>query len=676
MSALLTAAAATVAFLLIAIQPAITTHLLPATGGHPYLWHGAQVVFLLLLTTGYWLAGRVGGWMRLRVLGACLAAMAVLTLVPAGWIPVQPHSIGSAVLLLGLTTGAGFLTLAMGSVGVQIAFVRLFAHRDPYWLYAASNAGSLFAAWTYVFLVEPNVDLSTQIVLWKSLTAAIFLTVAAVFITRKGSAAAQPVPPDPPSFGTRMKMKWIVTGLCPVALSLAATSYLTLHFGAQPTIWLAPFAVYLTTLAMAFTRAGSRVLSRLAVLAPYATVTAVAVLIAPPDTSIRLFIIHVALIAVLMAAWNLRLASMRPAPAGLASFYVHASLGGFAAAVLTSMAAPLLLDPARFPRALVEAIRPVLTTGAPEYLLALLAGVALASAGRTRWLTGLAAVAAAVTLNVRGGADSDVLYWSRSEFGQLVVTESAANRMITNGIVTHGYQATRCAAGSEPLTCVEPTAYYGKLGAAGAAVATVRERTPALRMAVVGLGAGTMGAYCEEGDSLTFYELDPRVAAVADAHFSFMARARSRCRSVDVEIGDGRILAQYAPAASLDAIVLDAFSSDTVPAHLLTAEGLAGFVRLLVGDGAIAIHVSNRFFDLVPVVGAGIRAAGLHAISAIDPGAPNRYASTWVVASRNPAVVDRVGERLRKAAIDVRVEPGNASAWTDERHSLLSALRK
>jgi len=672
--ALLTAAAATVAFQLIFIQPAITTFLLPSTGGHPYLWHGAQVVFLLLLTAGYWLAGRVGGWMSSRVLGACLILLALLTAIPPSWIPVQPSSIRSAILYLFLTTGPGFLALAMGSVGTQITFVRLFENRDPYWLYAASNAGSLLAAWSYVFLVEPNVDLSTQIAFWKMLTAIIFLSVGTVFIARNGQAA--PRGPAPGQAVSRLRLKWIVAGLCPVALSLAATSYLTLHFGAQPMIWLAPFAAYLTTLAMAFTSAGSRVLARVARLAPFATVIAVLVLIAPPNTSIWLFVTHVTLISILMSAWNLRLASMRPPPALLSSFYVHASLGGFAAAVLISMAAPLLLNPAHFPDAVVRDLRAVLTTGAPEYLLFLLAGVALPARISTRLLTGIAAAVVAVVSMARADASSLVLHWSRTEFGQLVVTESPGNRMITNGIVTHGYQATRCASRADPLTCVEPTAYYGRLGPVGAAAASVRESTSTLRIGVVGLGAGTMGAYCEDGDSLTFYELDPRVVTVAEQYFSFLERARARCQRLQVSVGDGRLLALYAPAASMDLIVLDAFSSDAVPAHLLTAEGLLGFARLLAGGGAIAIHVSNRFFNLVPVVGAGVRAAGLTAIAGIDPGAPNRFSSTWVIASRNQAVIDRAGEKLRKAAIDVHANLGDVAPWTDERHSLLSALRK
>lgn len=674
MRVLLTATAATVAFLLIFIQPAITTFLLPSTGGHPYLWHGAQVVFLLLLTSGYWLAGRIGNWMPPRAVGLTLVALAASAAIPASWIPIQPDSIGSAVLFLSLAVGPGFLALSMGSVGTQITFVRLFENSSPYWLYASSNIGSLAAAWSYVFLIEPNVDLSTQVGTWKVLTAAIYLAVGVVFLTRSGGVAVTAAPSERPA--PALRLKWVVAGLCPVALSLAATSYLTLHFGAQPTIWLAPFAAYLTTLAMAFTDAGRRVLSRVAPLAPIATVAAVFALLAPPGTSAWLFVIHVTLVAVLMAAWNLRLASMRPAPAHLSSFYVHASLGGFAAAILTSMAAPVLLNPEQFPGAVTRALRPILTTGAPEYLLFLFAGVALALRRSTRLITAVAATTAMVVGIVRADATSDILYWSRSELGQLVVTENETTRMITNGIVTHGYQNARCAARSEPLSCVEPVSYYGKLGAVEATVRSLREQTPILRMTVVGLGSGTMGAYCEEADTLTFYELDPRGAEVADRYFSFLERARSRCRRVQVLVGDGRLLAQVERSASMDFIVLDAFSSDTVPAHLLTEEGLAGFARLLTDDGAMLVHVSNRFFNLVPVVGAGVRAAGLSAVAGIDPGSPNRYASTWIVASRNQDLIDRVSERLRKAAIDVKKDPGGVEPWTDERHSLLAAIRK
>jgi hypothetical protein len=673
-SALLTAAAATVAFQLIFIQPAITTFLLPSTGGHPYLWHGAQVVFLLLLTSGYWLAGRVGGWMSLRVLGASLILLALLTAIPPSWIPVQPSSIGSAILFLFLATGPGFLALAIGSVGTQITFVRLFENRDPYWLYAASNAGSLLAAWSYVFLVEPNVDLSAQIAFWKTLTAIIFLSVGMVFIARNGRAAPRGPVPDPAAPGLRLR--WIAAGLCPVALSLAATSYLTLHFGAQPTIWLAPFAAYLTTLAMAFTSAGSRVLERVARLAPIATVVAVLVLIAPPNTSIWLFVTHVTLISILMSAWNLRLASMRPPPALLSSFYVHASLGGFAAAVLISMAAPLLLNPAHFSDTVIRDLRAVLITGAPEYLLFLLAGVALPARISTRLLMGIAATVVAVVSMLRADASSLVLHWSRTEFGQLVVTESPGNRMITNGIVTHGYQATRCASRADPLTCVEPTAYYGKLGPVGAAAATVRESTSTLRMGVVGLGAGRWARTARTETALrsmsSIRASSPSRSSISVSS-SAPARTARACRYRWATAAFWRCSRRRTRWTSWS---WTHFRRTPCPHISLRRRGLLGFTRLLAGDGAIAIHVSNRFFNLVPVVGAGIRAAGLTAIAGIDPGAPNRFSSTWVIASRNQAVIDRVGEKLRKAAIGVQASLGDVKPWTDERHSLLSALKK
>ena len=731
----------TAAFLLIVVQPAITSFLLPRTGGHPYLWHASQVCFLMLLMIGYGLV-QVGleRW-SLRRIAVGIAFIGCIAILPPPLMAAKSVSVPGAITTLIVVVGPIFLMLATVSIGAQMTYVAISGRANPYWLYSASNLGSLAAAYMYVFAVEPNFDISAQITAWRASAGLLLLAIACALIvwSRRQRFLGQ-------RFGrstVRERLSWVLGGLWPVGLSLTCTSYLTVVFGAQPAVWLAPFAAYLTTLVLAFTDRGRVVLNQLARAMPAAGIIVTTLLFYPLASGGWLFASHVVLVGVLMAGWNAWLASRRPEAAQLPSFYRNAAFGGLIASLLVSLAAPVALDPALYPASVVAGLRPVLATTTPEYIVFAMGGVVLAQSHlrvqslwmfvlveacalgaavplgaralsgdrlmsesilavvavsviavtvfriRTRLQAAVCAAAAIVVSCIQWNASDTVAYWTRSAFGQVVISDRSSQRVLTNGLITHGVQPIDCAKGYLPIECVTPTSYYAHAGPLGIAMRVVREQHATIRLGVVGLGAGTVAAYCRAGDSLTFYEIDPKILGVAERFFRFLEFARANCGGLTVAVGDGRLLAQHQLSGAFELFVMDAFTSDSIPTHLLTKEGLRDFARITASTGVLAVHVSNRYFDLAPVVTAAVRGTGLGVIAVSDRGGADRYSSSWVLASQSERTVarlraelferDEVGAPAARPRKSGFVELGvshTMQAWSDERHSLLEALRK
>lgn len=742
LAALLSGAAA---FLLIVIQPSVTNFMLPATGGHPLLWHGAQALFLALLVSGYWLIERYPQLFLGKTAVIPLGAAALAAAWPIQLGGVHPNSIWSALGWIALLVGPAFVGLSTFSAGSQMAFLRL-TQRDPYWLYAASNVGSLLAAFSYSFVIEPRVDLHTQILVWRFASALILLFGSLAVMGRAQNRVYAAAGHEESTRVGVGRLRWVIAGLIPVAISLSCTSYLTVIYGAHPLIWLAPFSLYLTTLALAFTRRGYWLVRMVGTAAPLAAVIEIALLISGEGQTMTGFLVHVLLATVVMARCNVWLASLRPPSSHLAEFYRYAALGGVAAALIVSLVAPSAFNPAGYPSWALSMLYPIFAMTTPEYLTFLILAVIVMptseGAKTGRWfgiiealvlgsvlsvtvkafsfprlhfilvaLGGILAVlimtrlrgrlmiavcvgALALVSTVQARRETTV-HWSRSQFGQILVADRGWQRVLINGFTMHGSQNVDCARGLRPLACAEPTTYYARSGPAGVVVRSLRRAAQPLRMAVIGLGIGTMGAYCEPGDALTFYELDPAVVDVAERFFQFMKRARANCSEVNLHIGDGRQLAVGDNSRKVDFLTVDAFFSDAIPAHLMTVEGLRDLATLVNSQGVLAVHVSNRYFDLAPVVLAGIRALGLAGFVVQDRGGPTRSPSVWVMASPT----DRVSDRLRldfgfgqppvmaangparapasiPAAFRERPVSREAAPWTDARHSLLEVIRR
>jgi len=369
-------------------------------------------------------------------------------------------------------------------------------------------------------------------------------------------------------------------------------------------------------------------------------------------------VLDLALLAAAGLAAHGRLAATRPAVEHLTGFYILVSLGGALGGLLNGLMAPLLLDrPLEYP--VVVALVPLLAVGILRDVVRPRRRPALALAREPlAWM----AVVLVVGFVAQEYTGERVLLRDRTFFGSYRVTADGDRRLLSHGTTTHGWEER---SGS---WVGEPTSYYSRSGPIGNVMSAYRGTTLLDRVAVIGMGVGTMAAYGEAGRRIDFYEIDPAVVDIARSSFGFLRRSEADVRVV---VGDGRLALGRAPGSAYGLIVVDAFSSDAIPAHLLTEEAVRGYRSKLAPGGLLAVHVTNRHLDLVPVLAAQARRVGLAAVVRSDDDAdPPASISTWVVLARRDADLDR----LRTRPDWEPAVPGDIRAWTDDYSSLLQVL--
>jgi SAM-dependent methyltransferase len=360
-------------------------------------------------------------------------------------------------------------------------------------------------------------------------------------------------------------------------------------------------------------------------------------------------------------AAHAELARLRPPPRGLTGFYLLTSLGGALGGVLVALVAPAV-----FTR---EWELPLLL-GVLTLLLALASGVgadSLRARHRVRWVTS-ALVALGVTYALRQRAltpQHPARYVARNFYGTLRVMDGEAARVLNHGTITHGEQLL------DPLQRRAPITYYGPESGVGLALREAMER-PTVRVGVVGLGAGTLAAYCRAGDTYRFYELNPLVVEVAEREFSYL---RDCPAQVQVVLGDARLSLAREQPQGFDVLVIDAFSSDAIPVHLLTREAFALYARHLAPGGVLAVHVSNRHLHLTPVVALAARAVNLRAAEVETEDDPDeslrRYGATWVLLSARDGLFTRPPFQ---GAVTKPAPPAHLRLWTDDYSNLLRVV--
>lgn len=600
------------AFLLFQVQPLLGKFILPWFGGSPAVWTTCMLVFQTLLFGGYAYAHATSTYLTPRQqsllhIALLLVAATMLPIAPnAAWKPDTSDAPALRIILLTVCcVGLPYFILSSTGPLVQSWFCRTHPQESPYRLYALSNLGSLLALVTYPFIVEPAMSTTMQAAVWSSLFLLFALTCGAsaalmgkrwstqadLSLTPSGTAAQ--ASPIAPSWGLRTL--WFGLAMTPSVMLLATTNQVCQDVAVIPFLWVAPLTIYLLTFILSFD--GDRWYSRrmFTAGAAVAMVLVFHLLSRQPDISIvaQVAIYFSAMFFVCMICHR-ELAAMKPDPQYLTGFYLTMSAGGAAGGLFVGLAAPLLF------------------TSFHELHLSFVGFCLLYLAIRMRedntklplppWAVSFVAasvlVLTAVSLSFFGENNTGLLEKARNFYGILRVRQQTPSEggkpqiELVNGRVIHGSQFANANMRSIP------TAYYGEQSGIGQVLRNYRVGE-ARHVGVIGLGIGTLATYGTEQDCFRFYEIIPDVIMFAKKHFTFLRDSRAKTVVVS---GDARLLLEHEPSQQFDILVLDAFSGDAIPLHLLTKEAMAEYVRHLKPDGILACHISNLHFDLQPVM--------------------------------------------------------------------------
>jgi hypothetical protein len=670
------------AFLLFLVQPIIAKQILPWFGGTSAVWITCLVFFQVVLLAGYTyahlstrhLSSRAQSRLHIALL---IASLLFLPIVPSA--ALKPTAEADAALriivLLVATIGLPYFLLSTTGPLLQKWVAPSFPEKSVYRLFALSNFGSLIGLLAFPFAIEPFTSSTTQSIAWSIAYAAFVLTCGfSAWKVRRQDAAPHAValgnadtlreggrvdasPPRPTDY-----LLWLALSALASVMLLASTSHITQNIASVPFLWVLPLSLYLLTFVIAFEGRGGRgwyeqnwwlFLTLMLIVGMAAGLSAARgvldIGIAVPLYTLGMFM------CVLFC--NGELAHRKPAPRYLTNFYLMISLGGALGGLFVGLVAPRIFPSYyELPLALV-----------------LLAALAVVVAWRNRWLVGPAIVATLATswygIEYLDFVRNDVVFMERNFYGTLRVREQGSGeyqvRRLLHGVILHGEQFT-----IHPER-LEPGTYYARTSGVGRAISAKQADGP-VHLGVVGLGVGTLSAYGRAGDSIRFYELDPDVLKLARSRFDYLNTSPAK---LEFAIGDARLslereLAQGAPQ-KFDVLAIDAFSSDSIPVHLITREAIRLYMQHLAPGGVLAIHISNRFLDLKPVLANIAREEGLQARLISDHPPEPASVSDWVLLAATP-------EALNGAALSVAevIEPvPGFSVWSDHFNNLLDVLK-
>ncbi len=710
--------------LLFLVQPMIARMALPRLGGAPAVWNSAMLVYQALLLAGYAYAHWLGRLpvRRQAYIHIAFFCIAGLTL-PIALSDAHPASNSNPVLwvpwLLLISIGPLFFVIAAQAPLMQRWFT-LSGGDNPYPLYAASNLGSFTGLLAYPLVVEPLMKTSSQSMLWSAgYVVVALLTVACALRLPKKSVVTPMTTVTAAVPSWRHVMQWIMLAAIASGLMLSTSLHLTTDIAAIPLLWIIPLGLYLLSFTVAFSE--YRGLANLmAKLAPFALlfagfVTFIGGGLAPH----RLVVLIVINFFIIACALHTRMYDLRPAPTHLTYFYLAMSIGGVIGGIFCALVAPLIFDwtyehPILLIAAALTITFPVLfrnierfwqTRTNPEHykfaiFIALLLIVLICSdllfptSYQVKAIFGVIVIALgvfcsgrrllfvsaliAIMLCVKGWEtlqrSASEGRMTRSYFGVYSINPIGNSATaLMHGTTLHGVQM------HDRQLRTQATTYYTQSSGVGVAMMAV----PALfgdnaRIGVVGLGSGALACYSKPSQSWRFYEIDPVVETIAgnQKHFTFISQCRP---DLPVVIGDARLTIAQQPANSADLLVIDAFTSDAVPVHLLTQEAFATYRRHLSPNGLLLFHISNRFLDFRPVLGAMIEdgwTGRVRTTNKAGPGEDNLYftSSTWVAMSPDPRTIETL-ERLSRTNTWVELEqtPG-FERWSDSYGSILPLL--
>ena len=662
-------------FLLFLVEPIAARQLLPILGGSAAVWITCLVFFQTALLLGYMYAhGLARQQRRLLYIALLIASFAAAI----GWATAPPlpiyesnHPIWIVFRLLGSWIGLPFLVLSATSPLLQVWWARLETGEIPYRLYALSNVASLLALAAYPSLIEPHLTLHTQRIAWLC-GYAVFAALVGLLASRipSGPATQQATiidasaPPAPLSH----KLLWFLLPLGAAMQLCAVTAYLTANVAAIPLLWILPLGVYLITIILAFQ---FRISLPWGIIARFMVVMLAALAYSlskinsswPLWLSITFFLIELFFACIFCHSAATGLRPQRASEATL--FYLLFAAGGAAGSFLIGIAAPLAF------RINLDLPLTFLVTA----LLALVVNWRSNWSQRLLWIVASAGMVV-VTFMVRHAFLHDATVTVRNFYASLRVTQDLFSypgttvRTLMNGSIQHGTQIF----GTDDLRRT-PTTYYAPDSGVGLAIRFCCPDAPpnaGRNIGVIGLGAGTIAAYGRPGDRIRFFDINPAVQPIARNVFTYIRD--SRASYIDVLEGDARTTLSRSAPQGFNVLVVDAFSGDAIPIHLLTREALDLYRRHLAPGGVLAFHISNRHVDLEPPIAALAASAGMEArhVYSLGKDTPGEYSSTWILVTDNASFF--LQPELVAHAFFPDTRPG-LKPWTDDYSALLPVLR-
>ena len=673
------------AFLLFQVQPLLGKYILPWFGGGPGLWTTCLLFFQSMLLAGYAYAHGLTRWLRpksqllvhLALLGVALALLPITP--PENW---KPHGDGTPVLrilcLLIATVGMPYFILSSTGPLMQQWFSRTHPGASPYRLYALSNTGSLLALLSYPFWFETHLTRKAQATAWGWGLATYALSCGwcawkmwNTSYEREATASHAIIPgtihSQPSTLNTCL---WLLWPACASVLLLATTNKICQDIAAVPFLWVLPLALYLLSFIICFDnpRWYKPIPFGLALLVALGAVCWA--LFRGTHLSLRTqLVVYLGCLFICSMVCHGEVYRLRPDPRYLTRFYLMIAAGGAGGGMFVALVAPLLftsyseLHYGLFLCGLLF----VLARTREQSLLSLNQWKLLGRAGL--WF-GLIALAAVLWMQGRK-SDPDIVYASRNFYGALTIYEHHKDKpgdhhfLLQHGVITHGLQF------ADPEQATWPTTYYGEQSGLGLAFSALAPGPR--RIGVVGLGVGTSAAYTRAGDMMRIYEINPEVRRVATSRFTYLTNCPGQ---VMVVLGDARLSLEREPPQGFDLLALDAFSSDSIPVHLLTREAFALYERHMKTNGIIAVHVSNHYLDLEPVV-TGLARLFNYKLAVIDYDDLEEdwwlYSCTWILLTHDERILNTPA--IRWAA----TPPGTNSIppllWTDDFVSLFPVLK-
>jgi spermidine synthase len=701
------------AFLLFQIQPMIGKVILPWFGGTSAVWSTVLLFFQSVLTGGYayayWLLGRLRprqqGLVHLAFLGLSAGLLVVTALAwpsplapDATW---RPHDNALPILgilkVLAVAVGVPYFMLASNSTLMQGWFSRELTGRTPYRLYALSNAGSLAALLTYPLLFEPGLTLRAQAYLWSGAYVVFAIGVAALALrmARRAPASTAETPQalaageERPSVG--IYLLWLGLAACASALLISVTNQITQEVAAIPFLWVMPLAIYLSTFILAFS--GGRLYSRRVYLIAYFVMAFVSVWMLaryPPFSIATQMAIYALLLFLCSMICHSELYALRPSTRFLPSFYLMVAAGGALGGIFVNLIAPFLFSTGFWELQWAVVACGILATivlyrrGTPSPRRRRRKGAAQ-SPREGRRLRPVVLVSAVGLLVLSGlmiavmhAFASNTLLARRGFFGVLRVWEINTEQpdlrayQVTHGRTVHGFQFESAERRNLPTT------YYSETSGVGLALLNHPARPATLRIGGLGLGVGVIAAYAQPGDVLRFYEINPDMIRVAEGEGGFFSFLPDSAAQAAIVLGDARLSLEREwkdqGSQDFDLLVLDAFSGDAVPLHLLTKEAFDVYLQHLAPDGILAVNVSNRYFNLGLQVYRLAEALEMQTVLIEDRGdGIQSYDSIWLLLARSADTLKIPGISARQALRPVL--PANLRLWTDDYSNLLQVLR-